>query len=44
MGWDSYDKKDVFIKNKIVDFIATIKYQTTLDEYFNEEQEEQRIS
>ncbi len=37
MGWDSDDKKDAFIKNKIIGFMANLKYQTSLDDYMEEE-------
>ena len=40
MGWDSEDKKDMFIKNKIIDFIANLKYQTSLDDYMEDEGKE----
>ncbi len=40
MGWDSEDKKDMFIKNKIIDFIANLKYQTSLDDYMDDEGKE----
>jgi len=43
MGWDSYDKKDLFIKNKIIDFMATLKYQTSLDDYMKDKNKERLL-
>lgn len=37
MGWDSDEKKDIFIKNKIINFMANLKYQTSLDDYMEGE-------
>jgi hypothetical protein len=43
MGWDSDEKKDMFIKNTIIEFISNLKFQTSLDEY-TEEQSDERVS